>query len=190
MSVNKNQYMTKNIVHSEVLDSLEIVIRYPQEGDANAMCDYINKLSKEKTYITWQGEKIKLEDEEKYLKEQIERIKSKETVQLLLFVNNKLSGISSIDLRKRVNGHNGTFGISIAKDQRGKGLGKLLMKLVLDEAVKNISKLKIITLEVFAENMNAIKMYSKFGFKEYGRLPKGIKYKNRYIDEILLYKMV
>lgn len=182
--------MAKNIVYKEVLDNLNIVIRYPQDRDAKAMCDYINDLSKEKTFITWQGEKIKLEDEKKYLKEQIKRIKNKETVQFLLFINNKLSGVSSVDLLKRINRHIGTFGISIAKEYRGKGLGKLLTKLILAEANRKISGLKIVTLEVFAENLNAIKMYSKFGFKEYGRLPKGNKYKERYVDDILMYKMV
>jgi RimJ/RimL family protein N-acetyltransferase len=33
-------------------------------------------------------------------------------------------------------------------------------------------------------------MYQKFGFIEYGTLPKGILYKGEYIDEIKMYKEV
>ncbi|MEK7075258.1 MAG: GNAT family N-acetyltransferase, partial [Patescibacteria group bacterium] len=161
----------KNTILETNLDGLDILLRYPKSGDAKSMCDYINILSKEKTYITWQGEKLKLKDEEKYLNDQLERIKNKETVQLLIFVNNKLSGISSIDLGKRIQSHIGNFGISIAKEFRGKGLGKLLMKNVLDQATTNIRDLKIITLEVFAENKRAMSIYENFGFKKYGKLP-------------------
>lgn len=184
--------MTKpsNTVYHEIVDCLDIVVRYPQEGDAMVMCDYINILSKEKTYITWQGEKLKLEDEEKYLVKQLKNIKNKETAQLLLFVNNGLAGISSIDLGSKVHSHIGTFGISISKEHRGKGLGRLLMKLVLEEALKNLTKLKIITLEVFAENEKAIEMYKDFGFIEYGKLPKGNKYKGRLVDDVLMFKNV
>lgn len=175
-------------VYHETIDNLDVVVRYPMNGDAKAMCNYINVLSKEKTYITWQGEKLKLEDEEKYLIKQLENIKNNETAQLLLFVNEELTGISSVDLGSKVHSHIGTFGISILKEYRGKGLGKLLMKHVLEEALKNLTKLKIITLEVFAENEKAIIMYKNFGFIEYGRLPNGNKYKGKLVDDILMYK--
>lgn len=179
----------KNIVYKGKIDgTLDAVIRYPRDGDVKAMCDYINTLSKEKTYITYQGEQIALKDEEKYLKGQLERINKKETVQLLVFVNDELSGISSIDLGKRIQNHRGGFGITIVNKYRGKGLGKLLMKLILNEASKNLPKLKIVTLEVFAENQKAIKMYKNFGFIRYGRLPKGVQHKSKFVDNILMYK--
>ena len=72
----------------------------------------------------------------------------------------------------------------------GKGLGKLLMKLVLEEASKNIPNLKIVTLECFAENEKAINLYKSFGFIAYGRLPKGNYYKGRFVDDIQMYKNV
>jgi hypothetical protein len=34
------------------------VIRHPQEGDARALCSYVNALSKERTFIGYQGEQI------------------------------------------------------------------------------------------------------------------------------------
>lgn len=64
------------------------------------------------------------------------------------------------------------------------------MKLTLKEADKNLPKLRIITLGVFSDNALAQKMYEKFGFKEYGRLPKGVLHKNKYVDHIYMYKII
>ncbi len=178
------------IVYKGMIQGLDVVIRYPEIADLKAMHEYINITSAEKTYISYQGEVIPLEDEEKYLKGQIEKIKKGKTVQLLLIVNGVLSGISGVDMGDKVLSHRGRFGIMILKEQRGKGLGKLLMDLTLKEAKENLSGLKIITLEVFAENDLARNMYKNFGFTEYGKLAKGIKYKDGFSDEILMSKEV
>ncbi len=170
--------------------NLSVVIRFPNENDARVMCDYINTLSREKTYITYQGENINLKDEEEYLKGQLERIENRESVQLLVFINKELSGISSIDLGKRVEEHVGVFGISISKKYRGKGLGKLLMEFILKEAKENLSKLKVVTLEVMTINLAGIKMYKNFGFEEYGNLPEGNKYNEKFVDVLLMYKKI
>jgi len=180
--------MNDIIYEGRINNNLDVLIRYPRNGDAKIMRDYINTLSKEKTFITFQGEKISLKDEEKYLENQLEKIKKKESVQLLIFVSGELSGISSIDLEKKIQNHIGTFGISISKKARNKGLGKLLMKLVFNEASKNLPKLKTVTLGVFANNQKALKMYKNFGFIEYGRLPNGIQYKGKLVDDVSMYK--
>lgn len=86
--------------------------------------------------------------------------------------------------------HEGVFGISVLKEYRGKGIGKLLMKLVLDESIKNLPNLRIITLGAFSTNSLAIKMYESFGFNEYGRLPGGVLHKGQYIDHVFMYKKV
>lgn len=180
--------MKSRIVYKgRLATGLDIVVRYPQATDLMAMWRYINILSKEKTYITFQGEKISLKHEREYLKGQLEKIEKKESAQLLLFTGKKLAGISSIDLNNRIQAHVGVFGITILKEFRGIGFGKLLMKLVLNEA-KKLPKLKIVTLQVFAENGKAVKMYEDFGFKEYGRLPEGNLYKGKLVDDILMYK--
>ena len=74
----------------------DIFIRYPQEGDAQLMCDYINTLSKEQTFIRFQGEQISLEDEAKYLNDQLQRIKDQKTVQLFVVCDNHIVGIVTI----------------------------------------------------------------------------------------------
>lgn len=166
------------------------VIRCIQSGDAEMMCNYINELSKEQTFISFQGEQVTLENESKYLESQLKRVKNRTSVHLIIVANNKSIGISSIDLKDRTSSHEGVFGISISEEYRGQGIGKILMQAVIDETEKNLSNMKIITLGVFANNPHAIKMYEEFGFKEYGRLPKGFLRKGNYEDHVYMYKKV
>lgn len=169
---------------------LDILIRYPTLEDLEVMFTYINTLSKEQTYIRYQGEEITFEQESRYLAKQLEKINKNQAVQLLAFNTNQLIGISDILMKDRVENHIGIFGITVAKEFRGKGIGKVLMERVLEEGLRKLSQLKIATLEVFANNHRAIQLYQKFGFKQYGLLPKGIKHKNNLIDAILMYKTI
>lgn len=168
----------------------EIVVRYPQIGDEKEMWRYINELSKEKTFVRFQGEEIILEDEIKYVKDQLNLIDQKKSVKLLVFSDNILIGITEVNMRDKTEQHVGILGISVAKDFRGEGIGKLLMELILKEAEKEIRELKIVTLEVYSTNDIAKKMYEKFGFVEYGKLPKGITRGGKFEDAILMYKNI
>lgn len=167
-----------------------LIIRYPNNHDAAAMCEYINTLSIERTFIRFQGEQVSLDEEEKYLREQLEKIKNRKAILLLTFCNNKLIGVSRVDMEDRTSRHVGTFGISVAKDFRGEGIGKILMEKVLEEAEKTLRDLKIITLGVFSSHPMAIKMYKTFGFQEYGVLPGGIFRNNTYEDHICMFKKI
>jgi len=131
---------------------------------------------------------LTIKEEVKYLKKQLSKIEKGEAVQLLAFMNEKLVGVSSISMKDKVEKHVGGFGISVAKEYRGKGIGKLLMGAVFKEAKKNLATLKIVILKVFANNSLAISIYEKFGFIKYGNLPKGIIYKDNYFDDVLMYK--
>ncbi len=63
----------------------EIVIRYPEINDLSEMLRYINELSSERTFVTFQGEKITKEDEKRYLEKKIKAIENKKAVSLLAF---------------------------------------------------------------------------------------------------------
>ena len=58
----------KNIVEEgESKKGMVFTIRYPKSDDAVSVWEYINRLSKERTYIRFQGEEISLEKEGKYI---------------------------------------------------------------------------------------------------------------------------
>lgn len=168
----------------------EYLFRYPRKEDAESLCEYINGISKEKTFIRFQGEEILLEDERKYLFDQLDRINNKMSVQLFIESDGMILGNSSVDMKDRTESHEGVFGISIAKEIRGEGIGKNLMELVIKEAEVKLTQLKIITLGVFGDNNLALKFYPKLGFKEFGRLPGGAKHNGDYVDHIYMYKKI
>jgi len=167
-----------------------ITFRYPTIDDVEILKNFINKISLEKTFITYQGEQVSLEGETKWLNSKLEDIQNKKGVFILAFIDGKLVGDSDIESGIFFAKHVGNFGITIDVDFRGEGIGELLMDLVIKEAVKNIDGLKIIKLGVFSNNSIAQGLYKKMGFIEYGRLPGGVKHREDFVDEILMYKEI
>lgn len=168
----------------------KLIIRYPMASDLNQVWHYINRISKEKTFITFQGEKISKKNETQWLDSKIQQVRQKKCVVLFVFVENKFSGSSEITLKERTGRHIGSFGITLAPEARGQGIGKLLMSLIISEAQKKLPGLKIITLECFANNEIALNLYRSLGFIEYGRLPKGLNYRGSLVDEVMMYKII
>lgn len=166
------------------------LIRYPQKNDVQLMLEYINKLSSEQTFISYQGEQVTLDFETRYLNNQLELIANKQSVQLLAFSGKSLIGVTSINMKERTSKHTGVFSLSVDVDFRGEGIGRKLMELVLKEAEENLLNLRIVILSLFAGNSLAREMYEKFGFKEYGILPKGLLYKSEYVDHVFMYKNI
>lgn len=167
----------------------ELLIRYLNKGDTQILLDYINTLSKEQTFIRFQGEQLTLEEEQKFVDKNIKGIEEKTAVQLLAFSEDKLIGVSGVYMSEKIEKHIGVFGISLSSEFRSEGIGTIVMEKVLEEA-KNLKGLKIITLTMFGFNDIAKKLYEKMGFREYGRLPKGIIYKGDFVDYVYMYKLV
>lgn len=168
----------------------KFIIRYPVTSDVRAMWEYINKISKEKTFIMFQGEEISLEYETEYLGKQLQKIDKNQSVQLLVFIGDKLVGVAGIEMRDRATSHEGVFGITIDKDFRGEGIGKKLMEAIMKETKERIPKLRIVSLGVFGDNPRACKIYESFGFVKSGRLPKGILHNGKYVDHVYMYKTI
>jgi putative acetyltransferase len=72
--------------------------------------------------------------------------------------------------RPRVN-HRGEIGMMVRDDWQGKGVGKALMRAVIDLADKWLNLARI-ELTVFTDNEPAIALYRKFGFEIEGALRK------------------
>ena len=178
------------IYQGKTKKGIDLVIRYVINEDLEKLLEYINTLSKEQTFIRFQGEQMTLEEEKKYLDDFFKKQEAGKAIELLAFIKNELVGVADIHLEDKISSHIGIFGITVKKEFRGEGIGKLLMELVIKEAQKNLKGLQIITLGVFANNPLAKAIYEKFGFKEYGCLPEGILHKEKYVDHLYMYKKV
>jgi len=164
-----------------------LIFRSPKISDLIQLLDYINTLSKEKTYIRKQGGLISLEGERKYLSELIKDIENKKAEAIFAFIENELIGVADLKLGFGAERHVGLFGITVRKEFRGQGIGKELMKRVIAVAKENLPTLEIITLSVFADNKVARNLYQSFGFREFGSLPKGVIRKGEYSDHVYMY---
>ncbi|MEM4710252.1 MAG: GNAT family N-acetyltransferase [Candidatus Diapherotrites archaeon] len=118
----------------------------------------------------------------------MERLKNKgnnKEVTVVAYNKNKILGIAQISLAKWRCNHVGEFNISVRKEYRGFGLGKMLGLKVIELAKAKL-KPKIIRLSVFAENKIAKGLYVKLGFKEVAVIPKQYQYKGKLVDEVVM----
>lgn len=168
----------------------EVTLRYAKWSDLDDLTDYINELSQEDTFITFSGETITKKEEARYLASVLQDMEFKNKVKILAYHNNMLAGISDvtrITAAKERKKHVGVLGISVRKQYRGAGLGEQLMRTTIEEAINHIDGLRQIILEVYGPNDIAQSLYKKLGFKEGGRIPGGLKYKDEYTDDITMY---
>ncbi len=178
----------KIVYKGKTKNNKEIIFRYPIKSDAPAILKYINAISKERTFMLSQGEQLTLKEEKSRLNYQLNVIKDKKAVLLFAFIDGEIVGVSNVKLEGKVQNHLGTLGISLSKKFRGQGIGKLLMDKTVSEAENELPGLRKIILSVFANNKVAYNLYKKCGFIEYGRLPKGIKHRGVFVDNIYMYK--
>lgn len=167
-----------------------IIFKFPTLNDVEELWEYINTLSKERTYISYQGEEITLTEEEKFVTELIHKIEKNKNVTTLAFDGIKLIGMADINMLPRIDRHIGVFGITLHKDYRGDGIGKALMNSTVDLALQRIPELEIVRLGVFGTNGKARALYKSFGFTEFGYLPNGVKLEDGYVDHVYMYKRV
>ena len=180
----------KEIHRFQTKSGEEAVIRMPKWEDLPALTEYINILSKEDTYITVFNREISFKEETEFLSKVIKNIELKKEFVLLCFIGESLVAVSTFkkdsDQGDR-DSHVVVFGISVKREYRNSGIGFMLARKIMEEGLKLIPNIKIIRLNVYGGNDQAIHLYEKLGFQEYGRLPGGILFHDEYIDNILMY---
>jgi ribosomal protein S18 acetylase RimI-like enzyme len=74
------------------------------------------------------------------------------------------------------------WGVFVTPQSRGKGLGRSLLKALLDRAI-GIYGVEQILLSVATTQSAAIGLYRSLGFQSYGCEPRALKVGGRFIDE-------
>jgi RimJ/RimL family protein N-acetyltransferase len=86
----------------------------------------------------------------------------------------------------RKDAHKGNvYGMYVAPDMRGKGLGKALL-IELIRRARNLEGLERLKLTVVSENTVAKKLYQSLGFETYGVERAALKHEGMYYDEDLM----
>lgn len=76
--------------------------------------------------------------------------------------------------------HTGILGIYVHPDYRGRGIGEILLRQALKQAM--LQGIERIELEVFESNTRAIKLYEKWGFELECIRKRGRKCRGKYED--------
>ncbi|MDM5451999.1 GNAT family N-acetyltransferase [Peribacillus simplex] len=171
-------------------NSLIYMIRTGELKDAEAILDVQYSVISEGEYF------IALSDEFNKTPEQqrdwIRRLLENERETIIVAeINGEVIGwIGFQSENRRRMSHKGSFGIMIREKFRGMGIGKKLVKALLEWAEAN-PFIEKVSLGVFSTNHRAISLYKSMGFVEEGRKIKEFKMnESEYVDDIIMYKLV
>lgn len=90
-------------------------------------------------------------------------------------------------LKRRHKGR--VWGVYVAPERRGQGVGRRLMVALLEEARRQ-EGLEAVVLSVAASQRSAMALYARLGFKMFGREPRAFKVGGRYVDEEFMQLML
>lgn len=169
-------------------DGRECYLRNGTENDAQEVLDVFNLTHAETDYLlTYPDENsFTVEQEGAFLKAKTE---SSNEIEIIAVVDGKIAGTAGIDAvgNKYKTKHRAEFGIGIAKEFWGLGLGRALTEACI-ECAKEAGYTQL-ELDVVSDNVSAISLYKKVGFVEYGRNPKGFNSRISGYQELIYMKL-
>ncbi|HLW83598.1 MAG TPA: GNAT family N-acetyltransferase [Candidatus Sulfotelmatobacter sp.] len=100
------------------------------------------------------------------------------------FEGERLMGTAGFFREKGLKGrHKGQiWGVYLTREARGKGVGREMMRAVLERALR-LPGIEQIRVSVAASQEAAAKLYRSLGFELFGREPRALKIGDRYLDE-------
>ena len=169
-------------------DGRECCLRNGTENDAQEVLDVFNLTHAETDYLlTYPDENsFTVEQEGAFLKAKTE---SSNEIEIIAVVDGKFAGTAGIDAvgNKYKIKHRAEFGIGIAKEFWGLGIGRALTEACI-ECAKEAGYTQL-ELDVVSDNASAISLYKKVGFVEYGRNPKGFNSRISGYQELIHMKL-
>jgi len=161
-------------------------IRSPIKEDAEKFMKYRKTTNSETDFLTRYPEEVtfSIEEAKNFLKGYVEDEKA---LLMLVFVDGEIAG--SIGIRAVSNmiklKHRANFGVMVRKKYWNLGIGSLLISRMLQ--IAKDTGYEQVELGVFENNENAIRLYRKFGFEEWGKVRRAFKLKDgSYYDEIIM----
>ncbi len=169
-------------------DGRACVIRNGTEADGTAAWENFNLTHAETDYLLSYPDEnsFTAEQEAQFLKEKTE---SANEIELLAEVGGRvvgLAGIERVGAKDKVKDR-AVFGISIARDHWGLGIGRTMTEACIECA--RTAGYAQLELDVVAENQAAIALYRSAGFVEYGRNPRGFRSRLTGWQELVLMRL-
>jgi len=172
-------------------DGTQVVLRALKSTDLDDLLEFANAIVEERRTnpelgITSLDRRLRRSDEKRFLDGILLGMKKNEVVSVAAFVGGKVVGHCDVIRRKPTDErHTELFGIVILDRYRGAGIGQMMVKTALEEALCN--GVWLVELQVFAINEVAIHIYEKLGFGRVGVVPGKMLRNGRFLDEIHMY---
>jgi len=165
-----------------------VVLREALVSDASSIIDYMNQVLLEsknlmREPIEWT---MTIGDEEVFLRN---ASNSEHEYMVVVIDGEKVISTAGFHGNKLVRvKHRVSLGISILQEYQGLGLGNIIMVELINKA-KEMKKTKM-DLEVRVDNFKAINLYKKLGFVEEGIIKRGFFVDNKYVDLLVMGKII
>lgn len=141
-------------------NEVEIVIRAAEPNDASALLTLLKQLQTESDFFELDVDVNQISAQSEA--QQIELLNASGTNLVLLATSGKqLVGIATV---QQISDLTGEVGVAVLAAYQEIGLGTMLVDELINWQI-NYSKLKYLVLEVKKENLSAIRLYHKLGFK-------------------------
>ncbi len=114
------------------------------------------------------------------------RLANEENVTIGAFVHDELVGIGTLlrETRTTVRHRGDIVGMYVTAAARGSGAADGILQRLMEHA--RTVGLLVVSLIVEGDNARARRLYERWGFREYGRLPRAQKRGERFTDEVLM----
>ena len=161
----------------ELKDGRICRLRSTGPEDAHNMIEYMKNVFSESHFLTRYPDEVffSIEEERKINTDYRDSVNKLMMIGLLNGRIISQFNLHSVADRLKIR-HRGAFGITVRKEFWGLGIGNIMMY----ELIENSRKMKYeqMELDVYSDNENAIRLYEKYGFEIWGRIPDGYKLKD------------
>lgn len=163
---------------------MDIIINRAVPEDAGEILSFLKQIGGESDNLSFGGEGLgfSMKDEESYL---FKIQSSQDDIMLVARCDGKIVGSASLNRLPRRMNHRGDFSVSVLKNYWNMGIGTKLLCAIIDYA-KNCG-FEMIDLQVRSDNLSAIHLYEKCGFKKIGVHPAFFKIANKGISFDYMY---
>ncbi len=151
-----------------------VTVRSLSPGDAEEVVDFMLEIYTTSKYMVKYRDEwtITPRAEAAYIRGALEDLQ-----RVLLGVFHKgtlvaVGDVFEVSKRSRLR-HRGNLSLAVARTYEGRGIGSLLVKILIEEAQK--MGYEQVELTVAAQNKVAVHIYEKHGFAPYGTLKRGMK---------------